>query len=66
MSDAFEYELFRIQAIKAAGLEGNPHANILYEMAWKNAWQFGKEEVLEHLCDMAETELLNGDGNETI
>jgi hypothetical protein len=53
-TDSLDYELFRVQAIRAAGLEGHPKANDLYEVAWGSGWEGGKEEVLCHLCDLAE------------
>lgn len=51
---ATEWELFRIQAIKAAGLEGHPKANQLYADTWNMFGWCGKAEVLCALCDMAE------------
>ncbi len=50
-------ELFRIQAIKAAGLQGHPKASELFEQAFRNGHEGGVEEILNHLCDLAEMEL---------
>ena len=50
-------ELFRVQAIRAVGLEGHPKANELYAQAWKNGHEGGEDEVLCHLADLAEIEL---------
>ena len=52
-----DYELFRIQAIRAVGLEGHPLANHLYKLAWDYGWQGGLDEVLHQLADLAEMEL---------
>lgn len=52
--DAVAWELFRIQAIRAVGLEGHPHAAEAYCLAWKNGHEGGRDEVLVHLCGIAE------------
>ena len=52
--DGTDWEIFRIQAIKAAGLEGHPKANELYEVAWGSGHEGGRDEVLIHLVDLAE------------
>lgn len=49
-----DWELFRYQAIKAAGLQGHPKANQLYSDAWEMFGQYGKDEVLVGLVEMAE------------
>ena len=53
-TDSLDYELFRIQALKAVGLWGHPKANDLYEVAWASGYEGGKDEVLCHLADLAE------------
>jgi hypothetical protein len=53
--NATDWELFKIQAIKAAGLEGHPQANIMYSWCWSVFGHAGKDEVLVALCDLAET-----------
>lgn len=57
--DASEWSLFMVQAIRAAGLDGHPKAKELYELAWENGHEGGKEEVLNHLLDLADMELGN-------
>lgn len=55
-----DWELFRIQTIKAAGLEGHPKANEFYSWCWERYGHYGndaKEEILHAMCDMAEIEL---------
>jgi hypothetical protein len=51
------WELLRIQAIKAAGLEGHSKANELYYWCWAKFGRYGANEVLCALCDMAEIEI---------
>lgn len=53
--DATAWELFRIQAIKAVGLEGHPNADEAYSLAWKHGHEGGRDEVLNHLADIAES-----------
>ena len=53
-NDAIDWEIFRIQAIRAAGLEGHPKANDLYAVAWGSGYPGGRDEVLIHLVDLAE------------
>lgn len=58
--DAVDWELFRIQTIRAAGLEGHPRANEFYSWCWERYGHYGndaKEEILHAMCDMAEIEL---------
>lgn len=58
--NATDWDLFRIQAIKAAGLEGHPKAAELYSWCWERYGEYGKDEVLVALCDMAETVFSEG------
>jgi hypothetical protein len=51
---ATEWELFRLQAIRAAGLEGHPKANEAYSHAWNVAGVYGKDEVLLYLVEYSE------------
>ena len=52
--DAIDWELFKIQAIRAVGLEGHKDAEEAYSLAWKNGHEGGKGEVIIHLCGIAE------------
>ncbi len=54
--DAADWELFKLQAIRAAGLEGNPKAEELYAWCWERYGSQGKDEVLLALCDLAEVD----------
>jgi len=50
---ALDWELFRIQSIKAVGLEGHPAANEAYALAWKLGHEGGVDEILNcssNLC----------------
>jgi hypothetical protein len=58
---ATDWEIFRVQAIKAAGLEGHPKANELYSEAWNRCGWAGQVEVLICLCDLAEIEISEGE-----
>lgn len=49
-----EWELFKFQAIRAAGLQGHPKAERLYADAWEMFGEYGKDEVLLGLVEMAE------------
>lgn len=51
---ATDWELFKIQAIKAVGLEGHPRAEESYSLAWKYGFEGGVCEVLIHLDCIAE------------
>jgi hypothetical protein len=53
--NATDWELFRLQALKAVGLDGHPNANEAYILAWKNGHEGGREEILNHLADIAES-----------
>jgi hypothetical protein len=55
-----DWEIFKFQAIKAVGLEGHPNAEAAYQLAWKNGHEGGKDEVLVHLWDIAES-ILEGE-----
>jgi hypothetical protein len=55
--DAIDWELFKIQTIRAAGLEGHPKAEELYAWCWERYGDVGRDEVLNALCDLAEIEL---------
>ncbi len=55
--NAADWDLFRIQAIKAAGLRGHPQADEFYSWCWERYGDQGKDEVLNALCDLAEIEL---------
>jgi hypothetical protein len=52
---ASDWEIFRINAIKAVGLEGHPLANETYSWCWRVFGSWGKDEVLCALADLAET-----------
>ncbi len=52
--NATDWELFKFQAIRAAGLQGHPKANQLYADAWEMFGEYGKDEVLLGLVEMAE------------
>lgn len=49
-----EWELFKMQAIKATGLYGHPKAEEAWDLAWQTGHEGGKDEVLIHLADIAE------------
>ena len=51
---ALDWELFRIQSIKAVGLEGHPAANEAYALAWKLGHEGGVDEILNCFADIAE------------
>ena len=55
-----DWEIFRIQAIKAAGLEGHLKANTMYSWCWSVFGHAGKDEVLVALCGLAES-ILEGE-----
>lgn len=42
-------EEFKTDALNAVGLTNHPKAPEMYALAWKNAHEFGLEEVFEHL-----------------
>lgn len=51
---SIDWELFRVQAIKAAGLEGHWFADEAWALAWKYGHEGGKEEILNSLMDIGE------------
>lgn len=53
---------FRNEALMSVGLWGHPEADKTLANAWKNAWEFGIEEVFEHLDMMADIILDTGVG----
>jgi hypothetical protein len=53
------WEEFRTDAIKDAGLEGHPKAEYAYVLAWRGGWEGGPLEVMAHLRDIAK--MLLGD-----
>jgi hypothetical protein len=52
-----DWEEFREDAIKDAGLEGHPKAEEFYVLAWKTGHIGGPREIMAHLRDIAKMNL---------